>query len=171
VGANSVDARCKLRRMSVLAAAAAGIALLAAACGGGGGGPSSAQSPKYQKALRFVQCMRTHGVPTFPDPTSNGAISDSQASVNSPQVLSAFANCRAMLPAGALVLTEAQQEALLNKALKRAECMRAHGITNFPDPSLHGGAVHVGPKASGIDPNSPLFQAAAKACALRSSGT
>jgi hypothetical protein len=35
-----------------------------------------------------------------------------------------------------------------------AKCMRAHGVTSFPDP---GG---LGPLASGVDPTSSTFQAA-----------
>ncbi len=44
--------------------------------------------------------------------------------------------------------------------------MRSHGVTNFPDPTTQGGGLRlvIGPK-SGIDPNSPLFQHAQKACA------
>ena len=44
--------------------------------------------------------------------------------------------------------------------------MRSHGVTNFPDPTIQGGGLRlvIGPK-SGIDPNSPLFQHAQKACA------
>jgi hypothetical protein len=40
--------------------------------------------------------------------------------------------------------------------------MRSHGVPNFPDPSS-GGRLSVGP-GSGIDPNSPTFQAAQRAC-------
>lgn len=38
-----------------------------------------------------------------------------------------------------------------------ARCMRAHGVADFPDP--HGQAGQLGP-GSGIEPNSPQFQAA-----------
>jgi hypothetical protein len=61
--------------LSVIATAA-GAALLA---GCGGGTPSSAAaSPKgsaadrYQQLVSFSQCMRTHGVPGFPDPVRSG---------------------------------------------------------------------------------------------------
>jgi hypothetical protein len=46
--------------------------------------------------------------------------------------------------------------------LKFAECMRAHGVPNFPDPNSQG-AIQVGP-SSGIDKGSPKFQAALQAC-------
>lgn len=51
------------------------------------------------------------------------------------------------------------------KALQFSACMRSHGVKNFPDPSQNGGGVQlkIG-KSSGIDPQSPTFQAAQKAC-------
>jgi hypothetical protein len=45
---------------------------------------------------------------------------------------------------------------------KFAACMRAHGVSNFPDPSSKG-AIEIGPD-SGLDPNSPKFRAAQQAC-------
>jgi hypothetical protein len=40
--------------------------------------------------------------------------------------------------------------------------MRAHGVTNFPDPSS-GGGIHL-QSGSGINPFSPAFEAAQTAC-------
>jgi hypothetical protein len=42
-------------------------------------------------------------------------------------------------------------------SLAFAECMRAHGVPNFPDPD--GKAGQLGP-GSGVDPASQAFQAA-----------
>jgi len=155
-------ARGPLRRATVLAAGLAAIAMLVVACGGGGSSPTSAQTKNYQKALAFVQCMRTHGYPTFPDPTSQGTISDAQAKIT-PQILASYQQCRTLLPPGLLQLTEAQREQLTTQALKRAECMRAHGVTNFPDPGPLSPAARRALKTS-LDPSSPVFQAAARAC-------
>jgi hypothetical protein len=63
-------------------------------------------------------------------------------------------------------LSPEEQAEFRKAALKHAQCMREHGI-NFPDPQFdaNGGArVKIG-KGSGIDPNSPKFQAAQKQCA------
>lgn len=46
--------------------------------------------------------------------------------------------------------------------IKYAKCMREHGVENFPDPGSTGG-TNITP-SSGIDPNSPRFEAAADAC-------
>jgi hypothetical protein len=44
-------------------------------------------------------------------------------------------------------------------AVAFADCMRAHGIPNFPDPGPNGFSL------SGIDTGSPAFRSAHKACA------
>ena len=41
-----------------------------------------------------------------------------------------------------------------------SKCMRAHGVTNFPDPSGHG--INIG--GTGINPRSPAFRAAQTIC-------
>jgi hypothetical protein len=43
--------------------------------------------------------------------------------------------------------------------LAYAQCMRSHGVANFPDPNGQGVI-----QGSGINPGSPSFQAADKAC-------
>jgi hypothetical protein len=140
----------------LLIVAATAIAVLLTGCGSSSSPPSSAQSKNYQKALAFVQCMRTHGQPTFPDPTSQGIVSDIQAKIT-PGILKSYQQCQTLLPPGLLQLTEAQREQLQTQALKRAQCMRAHGVPNFPDPGSH-------PAPGSLDPQSPVFQAAAKLC-------
>jgi hypothetical protein len=58
-------------------------------------------------------------------------------------------------------------QATFAKALQFSQCMRSHGLKNFPDPGLNSGGggvtLQLG-KSSGIDPNSSAFQAAQKAC-------
>ena len=46
--------------------------------------------------------------------------------------------------------------------LKFANCMRSHGITNFPDPTVNANGVSVDPH--GLDTASATFHAAQKAC-------
>ena len=51
------------------------------------------------------------------------------------------------------------------QTLKVSECMRQHGVSGFPDPTFGGGGAQLQlSKTSGIDPQSPAFQAAQKAC-------
>ena len=44
-----------------------------------------------------------------------------------------------------------------------AQCMRSHGIKNFPDP-VNGGFSFSGVGPHSVDPSSPTFQAAKAAC-------
>ena len=56
---------------------------------------------------------------------------------------------------------------VLAQALRYSECMRSHGIADFPDPGSSGNGVAIGTqagKASDLDPKNPRFQAAARAC-------
>ena len=59
--------------------------------------------------------------------------------------------------------TEEDQQAATAEMLEYAECMRDHGITNFPDPKP-GEGINVDAGTLGIDPNSPQFRAANDAC-------
>jgi hypothetical protein len=60
--------------------------------------PPAQQAQLQAQMLAFAQCMRSHGVPAFPDPqVGNGAthgVIDSQIDSNSPIVKAAIAACR-----------------------------------------------------------------------------
>ena len=61
----------------------------------------------------------------------------------------------------------ARYQAIALHALKQAECMRAHGITNFPSPGAIDGGLHVPDfTAIGLDPHTLQFQAATRTCGL-----
>jgi hypothetical protein len=105
--------------------------------------------------------MRSHGLADFPDPSSSGGIeinSSSGLDPNSPQFQTAQEACHKYMP-GPSPAQQAQQH---QSALKFAACMRANGVPNFPDPQFapNGGIL----EPSGVDPNSPSFQAATKKC-------
>ena len=58
---------CRSRRQGVLAVMA-GIVMLAAACGGSPSSTDTGVSGQFRQNLAFAQCMRSHGVPNWPDP-------------------------------------------------------------------------------------------------------
>ena len=58
--------------------------------------------------------------------------------------------------------TGTSAKAASDQALKFAGCMRANGVPNFPDPST-GGGIEISP-GSGLNPQSPAFQAAQRKC-------
>jgi hypothetical protein len=161
------DGRGRLRRPGLrwagVPAAVAGIALLAAACGVSSP-PLTATQVRYQKDLAYAQCMRSHGQPSFPDPTSQGGFKFSDGLPSGPAYQSAYTACKKVLPNGSVV-TAAQLRRLMGTALKFAECMRAHGIANFPDPTMSNGTISIAiPQGSGTDTSSPQFLAAQQAC-------
>jgi hypothetical protein len=153
-------------RAGALAVVAA-IAALVTACGGGD--PPSASSPSFAQEVALAHCMRSHGVPNFPDPNPSGGFSLHQAIDR--QVLAAYGACRHLLPGGPslaqvqqLAQREQQkQEEALPELVKFAQCVRSHGVPNFPDPPANGQgtAPSTGP---GFDPKSPRFLAALRIC-------
>jgi hypothetical protein len=109
-------------------------------------------------ALAFSECMRSHGVPNFPDPNAQGVIQGSGINPSSSSFQAANKDCRHLLPNGG-VPTPAEQAKALAQALKMSQCMRSHGITDFPDPQTGAGggiriSLHSTP-GSDLNPNSP----------------
>jgi hypothetical protein len=179
-----------------------GLGLLAAACGGGSpnagiahigttttattslAGPSvTSLSGLQSDALKFAQCMRSHGVPSYPDPGGQGGLSASKAAAsgelnsNSPQFQTARRECGRLLPIGPPA-SPAQQAAVTAKAVQFAECMRAHGLPGFPDPgSMPGGrktpdgGYFIEAQSGPLSPDNPQFVRAQKACRISTGGT
>ena len=151
--------------------------------GGAADGPSSSSSSsgsgprsggqglslKVANGAKFAACMRSHGVPRFPDPTGQGGITiDPSMGIDpdSPKFKTAQSACQKLLPNGGQPSPQ-QQAKLQRQALAFSACMRRHGIPSFPDPTFSGGHVQLsikGDSGSGLDPKSPKFQAAQKAC-------
>jgi hypothetical protein len=152
----------RIRRLpAALTAAVTGFTLLVAACGGNpsGAGTSISQTP-YQQALAYAQCMRSHGEPGFPDPDSQGLFR--HLPPPSPQYQSASRACQHLLASQPLTAGQIHQH--VSEALKFAGCMRSHAVPDFPDPSTGRGGAAIGFRMSGVDQNSPQFQAAVQAC-------
>jgi len=108
--------------------------------------------------------MRRNGVSNFPDPGGDGNIQvPSTIDKRSPAFLKAVQECRALDPRGAL--TEQAVAQLQRQMLAFAACMRAHGVTQFPDPLLTQGHIVMPEGAEQrIDWHSHTFTAAAAAC-------
>ena len=160
-------ARPPAARAAAAIIATAALALLTAACGGspsstGPGGSSNAGGPaNSQIGINYANCMRSHGVPKYPDPDSSNELANGlpkvslqQLEVSSSQYQAAQSDCAHLLPNGGQ-MTQVQSQKDLNAMLRFARCMRSHGVPNWPDPT-YGSAgwgfnlVHV----HGFDPNS-----------------
>jgi hypothetical protein len=156
--------------------------LVLAACGAGpgvanlgGASPtpsgSSGSGSTSHSLEAFSQCMRAHGVTNFPDPGSGGDLAINANNLGMDPNSATFQNaqkaCQKNLPNGGKI-SPSQQAAMEQQALKFSQCMRAHGIANFPDPQFHsgpGGGAGVSLQLpAGTDAQSPQFQAAQNAC-------
>ena len=144
-----------------IALAAATCALALAACGSSG--KSSRTGASVNPQLAFAECMRSHGVANFPDPSAGGGINIPDALTQSPAFQSAAQTCRSKLRPGGGPHGGIPESTRLS-LLHHAQCMRAHGVPNYPDPNLPShGPYDFGPPR-GINTDAPAFQRAASAC-------
>jgi hypothetical protein len=169
-----LDENATASRLSITAAAVL-CALVMAACG-------SSSKPRGAAAsggplLTYARCMRSHGVPNFPDPGSNGPglVIPNDINTESPAFKTAQQACGKLAQGGSVPGSSSESRKLEFLALAR--CMRKHGVPNFADPTSSppppGSGNVIG--ASGVylavgtahDQQSPAFKRAAAACAFR----
>ncbi|HWB23177.1 MAG TPA: hypothetical protein VG652_09845 [Gaiellaceae bacterium] len=135
--------------------------------GGAGIGTSISATVGTSAGVKFTACMRSNGVPGFPDPDSKGTITitvSTSLNPSSPLFQKAEAGCQHLLPAGK-GLSKAQQQKMQARVLAFAACMRSNGVPGYPDPTFSNGGVSQGyGSKDGIDPKSPVFKSAQKAC-------
>jgi hypothetical protein len=176
-------------RLSFIIASVAVIAalsLLAAGCGGGGGasGVASVASTTTVATtttpnglLAFSTCMRSNGVPNFPDPQrfvgGNVKLTIHQLSTSSPQFHAALNACNHLLPttgADGSPQTAQQLRTQIADGLSFARCVRSHGVARFPDPTAQGQLPVELVQAQGIDVHSPKVLRAVQTCLPASHG-
>jgi hypothetical protein len=160
------SARRKLRLPpSGAAVALAAGAVAIAACGSTARTHErTADTSSHAEAVAYSDCMRSHGVPDFPDPSIGGGFALRASGVNqrSPSFRSAAGACAALRAAGAEPpppIPAAQEAAMVAKA----RCIREHGVPNFPDPTFGPGGEGAGVNFRGNE-SSPAFERAVKAC-------
>jgi len=102
---------------------------------------SGASAAQLQRdALSFATCMRANGVPNFPDPATGGSATftvPGGTNPAAPAFQAARAKCEKLLPGGGPPgpgSTTHPSAQTLAKLVKIAQCMRRHGISEFPDP-------------------------------------
>jgi hypothetical protein len=144
---------------------------------GSSGASSSSGGPSFKQAstdaYKNAACMRSHGVPNFPDPQvsqsgNEGSIIVHLAGINktSPAFKSAQSACAHLMPSGPIANgPSAQEEASHRTAgVAFARCLRTHGFPNFPDPSSSGELNTTMVTAAGINIHQPAFTSAALGC-------
>jgi hypothetical protein len=179
------------QRSGGLAALAAAAAIGLAACGGSGSphvaslsnssghgsGSTTTTLPKgnpTQLLDEWAACMRSHGDPDQADPTidANKVIHitfPAGANGNGPSIGKGSNDpCSAYLTAASTALRGGKPLPKPDpvKLEKFSQCMRAHGIPDFPDPSGGGLSIQTHP-GSDLNPRNPTFQNASKLCAKK----
>ncbi len=135
-------------RLPAALAMIATVAVISVGCGGtsnGGTGTTAAAgstgavsttgdtnlTPR-DKAVKFTECMRANGVSDFPDPNASGDFPSFGISVSKAKWTSAVNACKELQPPGSLSAHLTPEQ--LSTAVKFAQCMRANGVPDFPDP-------------------------------------
>ena len=174
--------RCRRPLLLSSVVAVVAFSLLATGCGGGGSPgiasvasstPAATTTTTQNGLLAFSQCMRSHGMPNFPDPQrfvgGNVKLTIHQLAPSQ----AAMSACSHLLPTNGgspSQETAQQQRTKLADELSFARCMRSHGVSRFPDPTAQGELTVEMVQAQGIDLHSPTILQAVQACLPASHG-
>lgn len=140
----------KLRPL--LALALIGMAAVVSACGStapaatGSGSSGTKTATKVEKAVKFAECMRNNGVSEFPDPNASGDFTygipaGSSLNPSSAAWQQAIGVCKDLEPPGFIPKAPTTQE--IAARIKFAQCIRANGMPDFPDPANNGPLINV----------------------------
>jgi len=157
------------RKAASLAGSLIAIGLLISGCGGGStssGAPNSGVANIGRQSLAFATCMRSRGVSGYPDPRVTGSgngvqvtISPGTANPDSPAFRAADRACHHLLPG--LTSTSTSSGHDQQQDLKFADCMRSHGVPDFPDADRDGAFT----LPTTMNQQAPQFERATTACA------
>jgi hypothetical protein len=174
------------RRAVTGLAALISLALPVAGCGGSGSpgghvaqlGPTTTATPSSPSTgspaaspqgngVAYSRCMRSNGVPDYPDPSSSGGtdkskVTAARSEVGSSRFDTAVDACKHLLPPSPAGPTPAEVQQVMSGMANVARCIRSHGVPNWPDPSLDAGRptfdIH------SIDYKAPRISAAIHEC-------
>lgn len=177
------------RRITLTITVLAAMSLLAA-CGGSSppanAGSTSGTNPSFKQlstdAYKHSACMRSHGVPNFPDPhvvNKPGqqiiGISAQGLDTNSPAFKAAQQACAHLMPGSSgpnhqVGPSPAEQQRHKQALIALARCIRGKGFPHFPDPNSQGNLPPQMLTQAGINIHQPAFAAAAESCASVTNG-
>jgi hypothetical protein len=168
-------------RAAIAVSAIAALAVLATACGGGR--PAGGAANAGRSAVAYSRCVRSHGLPNFPDPGNGGQIPKAdpqQLGVSRSQLESAQHACQRLIPDTGETREQQQElqcalagdcsQAVVQRWMsglrQLAGCLRSHGMPNWPDPIIDTqGLPHYPYEQAGIDHHSPPVLAKVDTCA------
>jgi hypothetical protein len=114
------------------------VAVIGAGCGSNASSETGAATPSTHKtlsardkAVKFAECIRSHGVSDFPDPNEQNQF-EYGVSVTPAVWTKAVSACKALQPPGTLSAKRSPEQQ--SAALRFAQCIRENGVKDFPDP-------------------------------------
>jgi hypothetical protein len=156
--------------------AGVGFALALAACGSMSN--TGTADVSQSAALTYVKCLREHGLSNFPAPRPDGRLPNIPSDIDTAApVFRSAQNACAKLEPGATAGSSSNGSRLAS-LLAAAQCMRRHGLANFPDPTATPPpppppGVPTGNAVGGpggylvLPPTSPAVTQTEAACGLR----
>lgn len=128
---------------ALLASGLLATAMLVAGCSGGSPGGTAGAAAHAGTAtpdnetMAIVTCYRTHGDPSFPDPVydpNDGrwhfAVSPGSAPASTQRT------CQHLFPS--VAVSPPVPQAQFQQLVRLAQCLRQHGVPNWPDPDPDG---------------------------------
>jgi hypothetical protein len=163
------------QRAAVITAAVVAITCVACSSPSSSSGPGTGSGPQSGPAaelVKYAQCMRSHGITDYPDPSGagnsisigssaqagSGGGNNSDLNPDSPAYQAASQACRSLAPGGSVSAGQLVQD--VAAGVKLATCMRAHGFPSFPDPT----SQNIFNIPSSIDMNSSEYESAISTC-------
>ena len=132
------------RRSLEITLAAITCAVAIAACGSSSKPRSTADVGSSPQSIKYSDCMRSHGVPNFPDLNADGSVSlPSSINPQAPAFQAAQQTCASLRPGAGSPpppISLPQQKSFV----ANAQCMRKHGVPNFPGPVFGPGGLGIG---------------------------
>ncbi|HEU5315597.1 MAG TPA: hypothetical protein VFX49_05770 [Chloroflexota bacterium] len=117
------------------------VAVLSTACSNAAA-QTGVNAGNRAQGVKFAECMRKNGVREFPDPDAAGTLTVDQIAngssldTDSAAFKRAISACRDLQPAG---FTGSKRSPEQQKAaIQFAQCIRANGVKDFPDPDPDG---------------------------------
>lgn len=94
---------------------------------------------EIEERVEYAQCIRANGYAEFPDPGPDGGFNVRIfSSPAAEQFQAARSACTDKLPSGIAAMNAPMTPERLDTLVKFAECMRAAGLSDFPDPTPQG---------------------------------
>ena len=109
--------------------------------GGSGGSQGGGTAPVLDALRQLARCIRSHGMPGWPDPVINPLTGAPDFPPNTPRlppgILQACQSIANRLPPDAQA-SQPPTAASMQALLRFARCMRSHGLPTWPDPNALG---------------------------------